>query len=303
MPQTLFFARTAWGRIVSRFSIVLIVALSTAALGKAAFAADMPTKAPVAPAPAVYSWTGFYVGANIGGGWGHRDFIVSPNDPMAPSLITNVNASGGSFNSTPSFNTSGILGGLQLGYNWQLNRNWLIGFETDFNWADIKGSSTTNTGGTASFVESFDERIKWFGTVRGRLGYLPTDNLLTFVTGGFAYGRVERTATLTPLGPTGFGFSQGPGFSFTCTTLGQTCFTGSRTNTATGWTVGGGFEYALWKNLTIKGEYLYVSLNGQTLTMAATAVLNPGLDTPSTFNVASGRANFNVARVGVNYRF
>jgi outer membrane immunogenic protein len=274
----------------------------TALIGTPAFAADMPLKAPPpAPAP-VYSWTGWYIGGNIGGGWGDRNLVVSPNDPIASSFITQVSNNGGNFNSAPSSNNSGVIGGLQLGYNWQFNRNWLVGLETDFNWADVKGSTLTTTGGAFSQAEFFDEWLKWFGTVRGRLGYLATDNLLAFVTGGLAYGRVERTATDSNVGSIGIGQAQGAtGFSFLCATA-ATCFTGTTTNTAVGWTIGGGLEYALWGNLTIKGEYLYVSLPGQSVTMAATAVLNPG-NTPSTFNVGSGNANFNIARVGLNYRF
>jgi outer membrane immunogenic protein len=282
--------------------LAIAVAITFAALiGKPAFAADMAVKTPPPPPAPIYNWGGFYVGANIGGGWADQHAIVSPNDPIASDFGPRVAADGGNFNSTPSFNTSGVLGGLQLGYNWQFKRDWLIGWETDFDWANVRGSSLTTTGGGFSNAESFGEQLKSFGTVRGRLGYLPSENLLTFVTGGLAYGRVERTANINTLGPAAVGLSQGPGFSWNCI-VGSTCFTGSSTNTALGWTIGGGLEYALRSNLTIKAEYLYVSLPSQSVTMMATAVLNPGLDTPSTFNVG-GRTDFNVARVGVNYRF
>lgn len=290
------------------FSLAVIATVSSVASAQIASAADMPVKAPVAPAPVAYNWTGFYIGANIGGGWGNRNLAISPNDPTAPFWATFVTNFGGVVNSTPSFKTSGVLGGLQLGYNWQFNRNWLIGFETDFNWANVDGSSLTGTGGTAAFTESFDERIKWFGTVRARLGYLPTDKLLAFITGGFAYGRVEHSANISHVpGTVAQGLSNA-GFSYDCTaalvvTGQQPCFAGSSSHTATGWTLGGGLEYALWRNLTLKAEYLYVNLGTGSVTLAATNVLNPGFDSISSFHVDFGRTTINVARVGVNYRF
>ena len=130
---------------------------------------------------------------------------------------------------------------------------------------------TNASGGTLFGAnELFDERLKWFGTVRGRLGYLPFDNLLTFITGGFAYGRVERTVTMISAGPNGFGEDTTGGPGFNCLIVGAPCFAGTSSNTNTGWTIGGGLEYALWGNLTIKAEYLYVSLAGQSVTTAAT---------------------------------
>jgi outer membrane immunogenic protein len=74
----------------------------------------MPVKAPPPlPAP-INSWTGWYVGANVGGGWGHRDVSFTPNDPIAAQIVP----------PPQSFTTSGVVGGLQLGYNWRLQPNW-----------------------------------------------------------------------------------------------------------------------------------------------------------------------------------
>jgi outer membrane immunogenic protein len=82
-----------------------------------------------------YNWTGFYIGGNVGGGWGDRDLNLAPNDPAAAGVFA--------FGGTPapaSFKFSHLLGGLQLGYNWQCSPKWLVGIETDFNWTDFKGS-------------------------------------------------------------------------------------------------------------------------------------------------------------------
>jgi outer membrane immunogenic protein len=165
----------------------------------------------------------------------------------------------------------------------------------------MKGSASTTftlPGAGPPVTETVDERIKWFGTVRARLGYLPTDNLLTYVTGGFAYGRVDRSGSYVNNSALGILGTIG-GFSFFCSG-GQTCAAGSSSETATGWTVGGGLEYAFWQKWTVKAEYLYVSLESTSVTEIALTPV-PGT-LPSSFN-ANSRTNFNVARVGVNYRF
>jgi outer membrane immunogenic protein len=289
------------GLLMHRFSAAVIAAVSTVALAQIAFAADLPRKAPAyTPPPPVYNWTGFYVGANIGGGWGRRDVTYAPNDPVAGDLFT----PGHSFETprSPSFDVSGVIGGLQLGYNYQFARNWLVGFETDFDWSGMKGSATTifdsNTLST-----TVDEHIKWFGTVRARFGYLPMDNLLAFVTGGFAYGRVEHSASFTNLS-TAFsvnnGAPLGATIGFDCLDF-STCFAGSSSNIATGWTLGGGLEYALWQQWTLKAEYLYVSLESKSVT--ETALFSGCSCAPASLNADFSRTNFNVARVGFNYRF
>jgi len=267
--------------------------LISAAAAAALFAAPAMADSPVA------RWTGFYVGGNVGGGWGNHHIDSVANDPAASTFFTAATA----VPTSTSFDSSGIVGGLQLGYNWQLNRNWLIGLEADFNGSNVRGSRSDPLAGTHGFLEvmSFEERIKWFGTLRGRLGYLPSENLLAYITGGFAYGRVDRSGSyaFTAGGGGGSGTTLG-GFSILCANP-ATCFAGSSSNTTTGWTVGGGLEYALWGNFTVRVEYLYVSLASKSLTETAINFI-PGT-VPSSFNANFDRTNFNVARLGVNYRF
>jgi len=275
---------------------ILAAAISAIVITHVASAADMPVKAPPVPVPPAISWTGFYVGANVGGGWGNHDVSYGLNDPLMTAIIpAGIPPS--------SFNTSGAIGGLQLGYNWQFNRNWLLGFETDFNWSNIKGSGSSPavlTVGTAlPFTANAEEKIKWFGTVRARLGYLPTDNLLVYATGGFAYGRVEHSSNLFNNSALAFGTAVPP-FGVTCF-AGTACWAGSSNDNATGWTVGGGIEYAIWQRWTVKAEYLYVSLS-QSPVIASAVVVGGGL-LPSSITANFDRTNFNVARVGVNYRF
>lgn len=285
---------------MGRLSAALIAVVATVAFTQIAGGADLPVKAPVAVAAPEYNWTGFYFGANVGGGWGSRDVGYSPNDPMTAELF-----SIGGVPPSASLNSSGALGGLQLGYNRQLNRNWLIGLEADFDWSGMKGSDSTGGFILGSavlvprpFTATADERIKWFGTVRARLGYLPTDNVLAYVTGGFAYGQVEHTGNYAIAVATA---GNNSGFSFSCT-AGTTCFTGSSSGVVGGWTLGAGIEYAFWQRWTVKAEYLYVSLDSNSVTETALALSIPGT-TPASFDANYSRTNFNLARVGLNYRF
>jgi len=276
---------------------VTAVALALGAIGSAQ-AADMAVKAPIV---SVYNWTGWYLGANIGGGWGNRSVDYSANDPASAALFAPGVASGAP--PSASFNSSGVLGGVQLGYNWQVNPKWVVGVETDFNGSGIKGSGTTNPLLLAPlFAATAAENVRWFGTVRGRLGYLPTERLLAYVTGGFAYGRVDHTASYINNSIIPFGIVGGA-FSFTCNVT-ATCFTGASSSINTGWTAGTGFEYALLDNLILKAEYMYVSMGGNSVTEAALVVnVNAPGSTLSSFNAGFGRTNFNVVRTGLNYRF
>ena len=271
--------------------IVLIVVVNTAQ------AADMPVKAPVAAAPI---WTGFYVGGNVGYGWGNRNVNYAPNDPAAAGLFL---PGSGAEPAATSFNSSGALGGVQLGYNWQFARTWLFGIETDLDWTGMKGSGSGSPVGNPLIAVNADERIKWFGTVRARLGYLPADNFLTYVTGGFAYGRVEYSGSYVNNGGSFGGFDPS-GFNYQCN-VGTTCFAGQSSGIATGWTAGAGLEYAVWKNVTLKAEYLYVSLAGKSVTETAStrSIFAAPTDPLASFSASYGRTSFNVARVGVNYRF
>ena len=115
----------------------------------------MAVKAPPALGPA-YSWSGWYSGGNVGGGWTRGNVTYSPNDPASVDFFGFGNDALGD-----SFKSSSAVGGLQMGYNYQFNRNWLVGFETDFDWTGMKGSSVTQYFGGLEF-SSAQQRIDSF---------------------------------------------------------------------------------------------------------------------------------------------
>jgi outer membrane immunogenic protein len=284
--------------------VAIEIAAVAVLIGSPALAADMAVKAPPPVPTPSYSWTGFYVGANAGYGWGHENVSYSPNDPAAAAVFA---GDGGLLpGAAPipnSYKVSGAIGGFQLGYNWQFNRNWVAGLETDFDWSGVQGSSTnagTIVTGPVPISNSASEKIDWFGTVRARWGYLITDNLLTYSTGGLAYGRIDRSGNYANNGTViGFGNALG-GFNFTCSPS-SVCFLGSSHSIDPGWAAGAGFEYAAWNNITLKVEYLFVSLNNKSAVETNT-VLSPGL-IPSSFSANYSTVGINMVRAGVNYRF
>jgi len=285
--------------------------LSFAASGLA-FAADIAVKAPPpAPAP-VPTWTGFYAGIQFGGGWSDEAVNYSPNDPFAASLLSGSLVFIGQQPVASGYRVpqSGLVGGFEAGYNWQAGSNWLLGFEADFSFSGMNGqaSATSNFATTPFFITqstNANQSTDWYGTVRGRAGWIATPNLLLFGTGGFAYGRVDDSASyvintsagILAVAPTPVG-----GFSFTCFP-GVPCFTGSSSAIRTGWTAGGGAEWLLDQHWSAKIEYQFVDLGTETIRVTALSVaFQPPGTTPTSFNAAF-HDRFNVVRVGLNYRF
>jgi outer membrane immunogenic protein len=164
-----------------------------------ALAADLGKPAPYkAPAPAYIAspWDGLYIGGNVG--YGETSFEF----PGA------------------TFHGNGVVGGFQVGYNKQYG-TFVLGLETDLDLTSIK---TTNFGVT--------DKLPWFGTTRGRVGFLLNPSWLLYATGGVAYGRLEES---------GFGESVKVG--------------------GVGWAAGAGVQYALTPQWSIGAEYLHVELD------------------------------------------
>jgi outer membrane immunogenic protein len=179
---------------------------------------------------------------------------------------------------------------------------WVIGIETDFNGLDFNNTASSSFGfgiRAAGNTLVATQKADWFGTLRGRIGWLPTDTLLVYGTGGLAYGQVKETLVFNQ---NGAGGGDGQGFGYQCNGTGANCMVGSSSKVGVGYTVGAGLEYAISRNFTFKAEYLYVNL-GSTSAQAFTVVPRAGGFAPASFVANFGDFDFNVVRAGVNYRF
>jgi outer membrane immunogenic protein len=244
------------------------------------------------------SWSGFYFGGNGGYGFGSSSVAYTPNDPAA-RLGTCGHSGGGTCIPSAGFREDGPTAGGQVGLNWQINSMWLTGVEADYQWSDFKGagSSTFHLGGVGTTSMNAVGTAKSFGTVRLRMGVIPMAPLLFYGTGGVAFAKVSENLSATPAATNLF--SSG-GFSYSCVS-GAPCFAGSSSNTLWGWTLGGGAEYALTNNLTLKSEILYVHFPGVSATAVAQGTT--GGTAPASFTAGFSIVGFVVARGGLNFRF
>ncbi|MBR0994602.1 porin family protein [Bradyrhizobium japonicum] len=247
------------------------------------------------------NWTGFHVGLNGGYGWARGGVTALPGDaltqslsfgqPVVPAVSASPNADGG-------------LGGGQVGYDWQFAGRGVVGVEADIAAASLKANASTPVTLFGLQPATFDvsRNIDWFGTVRGRVGFLATPDLLIFATGGFAYGRVSESASVSlppgasnSIGNFGYAFACGPFYG-----LGS-CFTGSSSRIATGWTAGIGGEKRFTQNLSLKVEYLHVDLGSSNY--PAVGSLPAGAPFAPSFLNARSTTTIDLVRAGLNYNF
>jgi outer membrane immunogenic protein len=261
---------------------ILSAVILTAALTAPGLAADLGartyTKAPVV-AP-VSNWSGFYVGGNLGYGWGSANTDIFDRPP-APDFHTTLGA-----------RSSGVIGGAQLGYNWQVG-SLVTGLEADIQGSGIKGStvrsSLINHQGLPEDPSNFlssDQKLSWFGTVRGRLGVTVTPDLLLYGTAGVAYGEVNNSANQHFLA-----FFDGKFLEFPA----------SARKTKAGWTAGAGGEWMFARNWSAKVEYLHVDLGN-------VSAVGDEVDHFLTLQIPrksdyTWKAQEDIVRVGVNYHF
>jgi outer membrane immunogenic protein len=250
---------------------LVIAGFAIAAFGPSpALAADMALKA-APPVVAPVNWSGFYAGIVAGGGFGQTstDFVFAgiPGNPNAPARV--------------SPNGSGGLIGAELGYNYQIG-NFLAGVEADIDYARISGSGTSITP-NGFVMAPTRQTMNSFGTVRGRVGFLATRDVLIFATGGLAIGNVNMTTSFLPI-PVG---------GANC--INSSCGNGAASATKTGATVGGGVEYALSNRLTIKAEYLFVDLGHTSTTFPLTLAVST--------MAANSTYQEHLVRAGLNFKF
>ena len=228
----------------------LCVVALTSLIGTSAVAADMAVKAPPPPIAPAATWTGCYVGIEGGGNWGETHSIAAAGP--------NVGAT-----HSPSHDLSGGLFGGTLGCNYQITTNWVIGAEGDFSWTDQRGSAVTPPPFNTTVTITDTER--WFGTARGRIGYL-SNNLLIYATGGAAWTQLNLLE-------------------------GNATFSESENRVLSGGTVGGGVEWRFAPQWSAKAEYLYVVYTPVQFFGVACCTLENRHLTDDIF------------RVGVNYSF
>jgi outer membrane immunogenic protein len=250
--------------------LLAATALSTAAVSSVS-AADLPVRAappPIIATAPVFTWTGFYVGGNLGWGWRDDDNeAVVLTGPGIPAGIV-----GGTLN-FDNGNDGNFLGGGQIGYNYQIG-SFVVGVE-----ADIQGIATDDNeavfvpgpgfaGGT--FVPGeFEDAADWFGTVRLRAG-VAVNQFLVYATGGLAY-----------------------------------------TEDNTGWTVGGGVEWALPVNwfgssaVTVGLEGLWVSIDQDEDNDGRIGTFTPvgGPPVDVFLPLGNDEQEFFVARAKLNFKF
>jgi outer membrane immunogenic protein len=259
---------------MKRISVGLMTAAASGlSFGQGASAADMPLKAP-AP-PSAFRWSGFYLGGHLGGAWAGSD----------PATVTDISGFPAVLFPPTSFSNSGrssFLGGAQIGYNWQFAPHWVAGLEAD--WTRTKLSESfagdlPNTGvGASGYSSTLRRDIKSLMSVRGRFGYA-MDSMLYYFTGGLAWGQVDYSAN---------------------TVSGTINYPTSFSKTAKGYVLGGGLEYALNYNWSVRGEYLYYRLDGIAQT-AQSLTSPPGLE--GTVNYSWDNIQTHVVRLGANYKF
>jgi len=255
---------------------ILLAGLAFGALIMPAMAADIAPYNKVPPPPA-WGWTGFYIGANVG--WaGAADTIVDTGSYTGAGGFSTL-LTVGAVPAALTMTNTGLIGGGQIGYNWQVWPSWVLGIEADFQGVDAKGSNSHTFLGNpafASITTAYNRELDSLATLRGRFGYLWFPSLLFYGTGGLAYGDNKiGAAAACP----------------TCEAAGST------SNTSVGWTLGGGAEWRFAPAWSVKAEYLYVDFGLHGNTISYTYLGN------ATTLTSTIRERDNIVRFGVNYMF
>ena len=256
--------------------------------GSAALAADLPMTPPPPPVP-VFTWTGIYVGGQVGYAWTSGNLDFTGFDPITGTVF------GSSVGGTPS----GVIGGAHVGYQVEF-KQWpifsssgvVVGLE-----GTVDGTSLSNTA--AAFFPDFGGTFVTAhtnadvqGSIRGRLG-IAWDRALIYATGGVAFGGFHTNYSIA-----GAGFTT-PGGVVVPGVFGSNSFS----NTRCGWTVGGGIDYAITNNWSVFAEYRYTNFGH---------VGNQGLETvgfltapvlTGAFLNSNRQINQNQVQVGFSYKF
>jgi outer membrane immunogenic protein len=242
--------------------------MSAAALGLSvavASAADLGASGPVpiytkAPVAAPWSWTGFYVGGDIGAKWGDPTWTAtSLRDTATPASLP-IDAT-----SPTTFDTTAARAGGYAGYNWQFAPRWITGIEGDSGYSNktrsnfgfpgceepAPGTCTVGEGTAPSGVPAGGDLTSvdsgWDASLRARLGYLVTPDVLLYGTGGAAWQSVQASGTCGPVATSPY--CNGPPQPNPSSI--------AQSGILTGWTIGAGVEWHVWGNWLLRGEYRF----------------------------------------------
>jgi outer membrane immunogenic protein len=222
------------------------------------------------PPPAIYDWTGIYVGGHIGGG-----MLVDSVSQNGISATSVCGAAGCNLAGTGSLRPAGVIGGLQVGANYEF-APWVVGIEGTWTDSAIQGNTLIPCAcviaatTTAITQERFTSQAQWFAALTGRAGYAANDWLFYAKAGG-AWMRVRYTEDLLTAG-------------------GVTAATQNLNDNRTGFTVGAGIEFGLVENISAKVEYDFYDFGSKNYNFAAI--------TPVTV-----KSDVHTLTVGLNYKF
>ena len=221
-------------------------------------------------------WTGFYVGGNLGGAWTSDDikWVANPAGFGAGPFTAALNAGG-----TGHLDPAGVTVGGQLGYNHQLGNSIVLGIEADFSYTDLTEGRIAAVAppAVAGTVATSTFESKWLATIRARMGIQATPTVLLYGTGGVAFAEVQTS-------------------DFAVFPFDGSINASSSDRTRTGWTVGGGAEWAWMPNWSVKAEYLFLDFGSVSETSTNTVV--PIATIRHDHDITAS-----VARIGLNYRF
>jgi outer membrane immunogenic protein len=247
------------------------------------------------PSYGLNDWSGFYLGAHGGYGWGDDPSTVKNNITFLPDSVA---VPGTTISPTKS---KGALGGFQAGYNWQYDSSWVLGLEIDLSGSDIKGSSSGSS--SASITDLFgnpasgtvtdtrSDKFEMLGSARARAGYALTTNAMLYATGGLGWTRFVQTDSNMQFSSAIFGVPQIVQFT-NITTTPMWEF---------GWVAGAGGEAKIGgSNWIARLEYLHYDFGKSAGTQNTIAGnFGPSVTTGTT----SGRLTADVVGVGVSYKF
>lgn len=314
------------GKVMKKYLSTLVSV--SVLVATSAIAADLPTrKEPIAALPPAPLWTGFYAGLNAGYGFGTNSQsytssygLFDPwrnfNSSAQLNYQTNFIGLGSALSGTSSVNQNGFLGGAQVGYNNQFMDKYVVGLEADIQGSNVRGygasyglgstsATWTGNGRSSNGVGSTEVNagLNWIGTVRARAGYLVTPTLLTYATAGLAYGdawaKIQNQSLYVINDIANY-------------VTGNQQFSGNGQNNQilVGYAAGGGVEWMMSQNWSLKSEAIYYNLGN--LNATSSSFSPPMYSATDTSTIVyqnqtgtTGRTNVNyqgvMLRAGVNY--